>query len=168
MDKKKPIIGGLLNILLPGLADVYVGHWGQAFVTLIGAAIFAGFLYYVLGRLTEPPWPDFVCPGVMILTFYTIMFIGGAAEVRKYNDALEWGKCPYCKKTFKIGEPVCEHCGKDLVQLPKGMKIKPARPPRGKGNMAARVIVVILLIGFLTVLIAGLILNASGKIDLSF
>jgi TM2 domain-containing membrane protein YozV len=85
MGEKNPVVGGLLNVLIPGLAEIYVGRWFQAVVTFVGAILFFGLLFYLVGRLSDPPWPDFVCPGLVVVFYLVVMFYGGASTVRKSN-----------------------------------------------------------------------------------
>ena len=88
MKKKNPLIGGLLNVLIPGLAFGYVGRWGRALVQFISAIIglVALGLLAALVESTDPPWPDGLTLTVLLLLFYVGLFIGGTTIVRRHNQ----------------------------------------------------------------------------------
>jgi formylglycine-generating enzyme required for sulfatase activity len=126
MQKKSVLVGGLLNLLFPGLADVYVARWGHAIGTFLGAVVYVGVLLYVAGPAdhTNPTWPDFVCPGLAILVYVVAIFASGMASVRKYNESHPWGLCPYCRQRIRRDAAVCSHCRKPLSSLPPNLKIE--------------------------------------------
>jgi uncharacterized protein YraI len=87
MKTKNPLVGGLLNVLIPGLASAYLGKWGRAVLQFIGFVIVLAALLFVANLLesTEPPWPAGLAPTVAVLLFYLMMFFGGMNLVRQYN-----------------------------------------------------------------------------------
>lgn len=87
--KKNPLIGGLLNVLIPGLAFGYVGRWGRAVVQFISALIglVALGILMALVESTNPPWPEEATRAVLLVLFYIGLFIGGASIVRRHNKA---------------------------------------------------------------------------------
>jgi uncharacterized protein YraI len=87
MKTKNPLVGGLLNVLIPGLASAYLGKWGRAVLQFIGSVIVLAALLFVANLLesTEPPWPAGLAPTVAVLLFYLMMFFGGMNLVRQYN-----------------------------------------------------------------------------------
>jgi hypothetical protein len=164
MDKKKPLVGGALNMVIPGLAQIYIGRGGQAVVDLVGFVAFFAMLFYLVGKLSPTPWPEFVCPGLVVISYFALAFYAGINTVQKFNTAKAWGKCPYCKETINIEAKVCAHCGRDLGNLPEGVTIESAARPKRKGM----VVLALILIGLLIVLIGGALLIASGALDLPF
>ena len=167
MKKKNPVLGGFLNVLIPGLANVYIRQWGNAIVTFVGAVMFMAFLIWVNGQLTDPPWPDFICPGLLGLLYLSIMFFGGIWEVRKFNAKISWGKCPYCQTSVDRETSTCPSCGRDLRDFPEDVRME-YEPPQQKKISRARI--VIGLIGLLCLLlgIAGVLLFAADLIQFPF
>ncbi len=163
MKKKNPFLGGLLNVLIPGLANVYMRQWGNAIATFVGAIMFIGLLVWVNGQLTDPPWPDFVCPGLLGLLYIGLMFFGGWWEVRKFNAGISWGKCPYCQASTDRDALTCPSCGRDLRNLPEGMHIE-YEPPQQKRISRMRLVIGLLGLLCLMLVIAGAILHAAGII----
>ena len=87
MKNKNPLVGGLLNVLIPGLAFAYLGRWGKAVLQFIGSIIVFVALLFVANLLesTNPPWRAGLAPVVAVLLFYMVMFLGGMNFVRQYN-----------------------------------------------------------------------------------
>jgi uncharacterized membrane protein YidH (DUF202 family) len=85
--KKSPLLGGVLNVLIPGLAFGYVGRWGRAVVQFISALIGLVALGFLIGLVesTNPPWPEEATRAVLLVLFYIGLFIGGASIVRRHN-----------------------------------------------------------------------------------
>jgi hypothetical protein len=86
--KKKPLVGGLLNVLIPGLVYGYLGRWGRALFVFIGAVLGLVALFILAGMLesTDPPWPDAVTQAAVLVFFYGGMFLEGVTAVRRYNQ----------------------------------------------------------------------------------
>jgi hypothetical protein len=86
--RKKPIVGGLLNVLIPGLAYGYLGRWGRALFVFIGAVLGLAVLFLLAGMLesTEPPWPAEVTQAALLIFFYGGVFFEGVTAVRRHNQ----------------------------------------------------------------------------------
>jgi hypothetical protein len=89
MDKKNPLIAGLINVLVPGSGYWYVDRDGGRFVkTLIigGAAIIA---VIVLGRLIQGttgfPLPQGLCPATLLLFVLVPLFQRGQHAAIQHN-----------------------------------------------------------------------------------
>ena len=89
MKKKNPLVGGLLNVLIPGLAFGYLGRWGRALLQFIGALVGLVALALLAGLIesTDPPWPDGWTQAALLLLFYIGMFVDGASIVRRHNES---------------------------------------------------------------------------------
>jgi len=87
--KKNPLVGAVLNLLIPGLAYAYIGRWGRALVEFIGAVLGLAVLLFAAGLLesTDPPWPDGLTQLVLIGLFYLGMLFEGARIVRRHNES---------------------------------------------------------------------------------
>ncbi len=87
MKNKNPLVGGLLNVLIPGLASAYLGRWGRAVLQFIGSIIVLAALLFVANLLesTNPPWRAGLAPVVAVLLFYALLFFAGMNFVRQYN-----------------------------------------------------------------------------------
>ena len=86
--RKKPLVGGLLNVLIPGLVYGYLGRWGRALFVFIGAVLGLVALFILAGMLesTDPPWPDGVTQAALLIFFYGGMFFEGVTAVRRHNQ----------------------------------------------------------------------------------
>ena len=86
--RKKPLVGGLLNVLIPGLVYGYLGRWGRALFVFIGAVLGLVALFILAGMVesTDPPWPDGVTQAAVLIFFYGGMFLEGVSAVRRHNQ----------------------------------------------------------------------------------
>ena len=93
MKRKNPFVGGLLNLLIPGLRYAYLGRWGRAVVDFIAAVVGLGALLFFAGLLeaTDPPWPQGLCGGLVVLLYACALFVGGVVAVRQHNQQLSAG-----------------------------------------------------------------------------
>lgn len=85
--KKNPILGGLLNMLIPGLAFAYIGRWGRAVVQFISAVIGLVALGALIALVesTNPPWPEEAARAVFLVLFYVGLFLAGVSVVGRHN-----------------------------------------------------------------------------------
>jgi len=92
MDKKNPLLAGLLNMLVPGSGYWYVSQdLGRFVKTLIigGLAIVA---ILVLGSLIPNmrgfPVPQSACVGILLLIVLVPLFVNGMNAAGRHNFAL--------------------------------------------------------------------------------
>jgi len=85
MNKKNPIIAGLVNMLIPGLGYIYVdpNRWARAIVAFISCI---GFLSVLVLQNFIQSAPG--CVGGVAFFFLIALFIDGNQAARKYNDQL--------------------------------------------------------------------------------
>jgi hypothetical protein len=69
-------LGGLLNLLIPGAAQAYVGNWGRAILTFVIVTILLAVSYSYGG--------EYLC-GTLLIIDLLYMFIAGRNIVIKYN-----------------------------------------------------------------------------------
>jgi hypothetical protein len=90
-DEKKPLVGGLLNLLIPGLAHVYVRRWLDAVVTFLGVILFFSVMGYLLNATTRNlDLPAYFLPLVGLVLYVILLFADGVSAVRRYNERLNW------------------------------------------------------------------------------
>ena len=100
MKEKNPWIGGLLNLLVPGLGVFYTGERGR------GCSVFVGFIFLVVlcpfvvplfvGLTIEATGASISISqttmqgivGIAIVLLWLAMFYGGYSFVKRYNDKL--------------------------------------------------------------------------------
>jgi hypothetical protein len=96
MKNKHPLVGGLLNLLVPGLSNVYVRQWagavGQFFASVLG--LLALLFVAVLLERTKPPWPEGLAPTAVLLLYFLGQFLKGMATVRRHNRGQPWAALP--------------------------------------------------------------------------
>jgi hypothetical protein len=93
MDKKNPLLAGLVNMLVPGLGYWYVDRDRWHFIrTLIigGIAIVAVItLGVLLQNTTAFPLPQGLCPGILLLMVLVPLFLRGQRAAVQHNFALD-------------------------------------------------------------------------------
>jgi len=84
---KNPLVGGLLNVVIPGLAYGYIRKWGTAAVQFFVSLIVLVACLFIANLLesTNPPWPAGLAPAVAVILFYLWLFVGGITAVRRHN-----------------------------------------------------------------------------------
>ena len=90
ISPKNLLVGGLLNLLIPGLGNGYVGHWGRAAWQCVSSVVLLVALLFMAALLerTEPPWPEGLAFSVALLSYAVVAVIGGVVPVRRHNRAL--------------------------------------------------------------------------------
>ena len=93
MDKKNPLLAGLLNALIPGLGRWYVNRDAKPFaITLIvSSAIIAGFIWIGSAFQSAPnfPLPQGVCVGALLLIVLIPLFLSGQKAAVQHNFVIE-------------------------------------------------------------------------------
>jgi hypothetical protein len=90
MDKKNPLLAGLINVLVPGSGYWYVDQDRARFIKtlIIGVVAIAGVI--VLGALIQNttgfPLPQGLCPGVLLLGVLVPLFLGGQRAAVHHNS----------------------------------------------------------------------------------
>ena len=93
MEKKNPLLAGLLNMLVPGSGYLYVGQDRGRFIKtlLVGIAAIAASI--VVGTLfqntTGFPLPQGVCTGILLLFVLVPLFQKGQGAANHHNFVLD-------------------------------------------------------------------------------
>lgn len=93
MEKKNPLLAGLLNMLVPGSGYWYVDHDRGRFiktlilgVTAIAALIAVGTIFQ---KTVGFPLPQGVCTGVLLLLVFVPLFRNGQGAAFHHNFVLD-------------------------------------------------------------------------------
>ena len=93
MDKKNPLLAGLLNMLVPGLSYWYVDRDRERFLKTLVIGIVAIAAMIVLGTIfqntTGFPLPKGVCVGVLILIVLVPLFLNGHRTAIRHNFVID-------------------------------------------------------------------------------
>jgi len=93
MEKKNPLLAGLLNMLLPGSGYWYVDRDRERFIKtlIIGIAAIAALI--VLGTIfqntTGYPLPQGLCIGILLLIVLVPLFQNGQKAANHHNFVLD-------------------------------------------------------------------------------
>jgi hypothetical protein len=92
MEKKNPLLAGLLNIIVPGSGYWYVNQdWGRFIKTLIiGIAAVATLIILgnIIQRTTGFPLPQGLCLGALLLIAFVPLFLKGQKAAIHHNLVL--------------------------------------------------------------------------------
>ncbi len=93
MDKKNPLLAGLLNMLLPGSGYWYVDRdrWRFIRTLIVGVAAIAAVLLLgiLLQNTTDFPLPQGLCPGILLLMVLVPLFLRGQQAANQHNFTLD-------------------------------------------------------------------------------
>ena len=93
MEKKNPLIAGLLNMLLPGLGYWYVDQDRERFIKTLIVGIVAIVALVVVGTVfqntTGFPLPQGVCIGILLLFVLVPLFQRGQKAAHHHNFVLD-------------------------------------------------------------------------------
>jgi hypothetical protein len=89
MDKKNPLLAGLVNMLIPGSGYWYVDHDRGRFLKALTVGIAAILAVLVVGILlqntTDFPLPQGLCPGILLLIVLVPLFLRGQRAAVQHN-----------------------------------------------------------------------------------
>ena len=93
MEKKNPLIAGLLNMLVPGFGNYYVGKNLKGFlITLIVSAVLI-FLAITLGTAIQDIKNSTLliglCPSALVLVILVPLFLKGMQMARTHNGGID-------------------------------------------------------------------------------
>lgn len=92
MEKKNPLIAGLLNMLVPGSGYLFVDHdLGRFIKTLIGGIIAIALLLLLgsaIQRSPDYPLLQGLCPGLLLLIVLVPLFLSGQNTANRHNMVL--------------------------------------------------------------------------------
>jgi hypothetical protein len=93
MEKKNPLLAGLLNILMPGSGYWYVDRDRGRFIKTLLAGIAAIAVLAVLGSIfqntTGFPLPQGLCIGILLLIVLVPLFQKGQRAANHHNFVLD-------------------------------------------------------------------------------
>jgi hypothetical protein len=122
MEKSKinPLIAGLINMLLPGSANVYVKkEWRKFILTFVGMElVLAIAIWGGLSLQSERSFsfPQGVCPGALALIVLVPLFVSGLNAAKELNKNLD------DKVLYQSRKPVNQDS--ENVQLQKIQKMR--------------------------------------------
>lgn len=89
MDKKNPLLAGLLNMLVPGLSYWYVDRDRERFTKtlIVGITAIAAMVWFgtIFQNTTGFPMPKGVCMGVLLLIVFVPLFLNGQKTAIHHN-----------------------------------------------------------------------------------
>lgn len=93
MEKKNPLLAGLLNMLLPGSGYWYVDRDRERFIKTLIVGIAAIAALIVLGTIfqntTGYPLPQGLCIGILLLIVLVPLFQNGQKAANHHNFVLD-------------------------------------------------------------------------------
>jgi len=93
MEKKNPLIAGLLNMVVPGLGHLYVLNDLRRFImTLIGgiaAIVVLVLIGNVIQNSTDVSLPQGVCSGILVLVVLVPLFLNGQKIATQHNRRMD-------------------------------------------------------------------------------
>lgn len=89
MEKKNPLLAGLINVLVPGLGYWYVNQDRGRFIKTLIVGIAAIAALIVLGTIIQNttgfPLPQGVCIGILLLIVLVPLFLNGQKAALHHN-----------------------------------------------------------------------------------
>ena len=102
INKKSPLIAGILSTMIPGSGHMYSNHYIDGIVTMFFNLIFLGssaYMYNLESNQHRDHLASFTV-GIIGLTFYGINIIGSAGAAHRYNSYQEQKFFQEIQKTF--------------------------------------------------------------------
>jgi hypothetical protein len=117
MEKKNPLLAGLINVLVPGLGYWFVdkdrGRFIKTFIIVIAAITAVVVISNIIQNTTGYPLPQGVCPGVLLLIVLVPLFQKGQKAALHHNFVLD-----------SAGQYTGRQQGNDQVQLAKNQNMR--------------------------------------------
>jgi len=93
MNRRNPLLAGLLNMLIPGSSHIYVGNDRRKFIlSFIGGALMI-FLAFMVGnniqKMSVYTLPQGVCMGILILLVLGYLFNNGMKKASRRNGEID-------------------------------------------------------------------------------
>ncbi|HEX2998586.1 MAG TPA: SHOCT domain-containing protein [Anaerolineales bacterium] len=92
MEKKNPLLAGLLNMLVPGSGYWYVNQDGGRFIRTLIFGIAAVATLIILGNIIQNtagfPLPQGLCVGILLLIVLVPLFLKGQKVANHHNLVL--------------------------------------------------------------------------------
>jgi hypothetical protein len=101
MEKKKnPLIAGLLNILIPGLGHLYLGHWPGCILWFFGYAVIGGIVFFI-ASFVERSFGDHLqgLPTIILILLFVLMLFNDAFTFAKRQNKKAALAMPETKKS---------------------------------------------------------------------
>ncbi|HSG44347.1 MAG TPA: SHOCT domain-containing protein [Anaerolineales bacterium] len=93
MEKKNPLIAGLLNMVVPGLSYFYVGNDLRRFIKTLIGGIAAIVVLVLVGNAiqsrTDIPLSQGVCVGILLLIVLVPLFLSGQKIASQQNRMMD-------------------------------------------------------------------------------
>jgi len=93
MEKKNPLIAGLLNMLVPGSTYWYVDHDFGRFIKILIGGITTIIVLMLLGNAIQhsPNYsiPQGLCPGILLLIVLVPLFLNGQKNANQHNMVMD-------------------------------------------------------------------------------
>jgi len=93
MEKKNPLIAGLLNVVVPGLGYLYAKNdLGRFIKTLIGgiaAIVVLVLIGNAMQNSVDVSLPLGICPGILVLIVLVPLFLSGQNIASQHNKMMD-------------------------------------------------------------------------------
>ena len=93
MEKKNPLIAGLLNMAVPGSGYLYVNNDPWRFIKTFFGGIAAIVVLVLLGNYiqnnTDLSFSQGVCPGILLLIVFVPLFRSGQKNASRQNRMMD-------------------------------------------------------------------------------
>jgi len=93
MEKKNPLIAGLLNMLVPGLSHLYVDSDRGRFIKTLLIGIITITVMVLVGitiqNSNKYPLPQGLCPGILLLIVLVPLFLNGQKIAHRHNLVID-------------------------------------------------------------------------------
>lgn len=93
MEKKNPLIAGLLNMVVPGLGYLHVNNDTRSFIKVLIGGIAAILVLILVGNAIQSnnyvSLPQGLCPGILLLILFVPLFRSGQNIARQHNIMID-------------------------------------------------------------------------------
>ena len=93
MEKKNPLFAGLLNALVPGFGNYYVGKNLKRFISTLLVSAVLIFLAVTLGtaiqNIKNSTLTVGLCPSALVLAILVPLFLKGMRMARNHNNGMD-------------------------------------------------------------------------------
>ncbi len=93
MNRRNPLLAGLLNMLIPGSSHLYVSKNWRKFILFLIVYSFMIFFVIMIGNniqnIREYTLPQGLCTGILLLGVYAFLFFNGMKEASTRDSEID-------------------------------------------------------------------------------